>query len=88
MNDEVRLMNSEFVVFLISAFLIGVILVWWRFRGIGRRLGRMQQEIDELRWMESRLLMMGIHAKPKVERPAAEVEKEEVRQDGNGSKRP
>jgi DNA-binding transcriptional regulator of glucitol operon len=72
-------MNPEFVVILIGAFVIAVILVWWKFRVIHRRLGRMQQEINELRWMESRLFMMGINAKPEVDRPEAEAEKGVVR---------
>jgi hypothetical protein len=62
---------NQFVVFLICAFLIGVILVWRRFRAVDRRLGQMQQEINELRWMESRLLMLGMKA-PKVDHSEAD----------------
>jgi hypothetical protein len=75
-------MNPEFVVFIIGAFLTGVFLVWRRFRGVDRRLGQMQQEINELRWMESRLFMLGMNA-PKID-SEVDSDKGAVRQDANG----
>jgi hypothetical protein len=70
-------MNAEFVVFLIGAFLTGVIFVWMRFRAIDRQLRQMHQEINELRWMESRLFMLGMSA------PIADLDKGAARQDTN-----
>jgi hypothetical protein len=75
-------MNPEFVVFLICAFLTGVILVWRRFRVIDGRLGQMQQEINELRWIESRLFMLGMKA-PKVDHSEADPDEGAIRQDAN-----
>jgi hypothetical protein len=77
-------MNPEFVLFLlgIGAFLTGVILVWIRFRTIERQLGQMRQDINELRWMESRLFMLGMKA-PKANHSEADSGKGAVRQDAN-----
>jgi hypothetical protein len=79
-------MNPAFVMFLVGTFLIGVllfglILAWRKFRAIDRRLGQMQQEIHELRWLESRIFMMGINAKLKADPSETESQKDVVGQD-------
>lgn len=52
----------------IAAFLIVVILGWRKFQAVDRHLARIQQEINELRWMESRLFLMEVNAKRTVDR--------------------
>jgi hypothetical protein len=60
---------------LICAFLIAVILTWRKFRAIDGRFARMQQEINELRWMESRLFLMEVYAKNTADRTDAASQK-------------
>jgi hypothetical protein len=48
----------------VGTFLIVVILIWRRLRAIDRWFERMQREINELRWIESRLFLMGVNARP------------------------
>jgi hypothetical protein len=50
-----------------GAFLVAAILVWKKLRFIERRLGELQNEINELRTVESRLFMMALNAKSKEE---------------------
>jgi hypothetical protein len=49
-------MKPEYLMlFFVCASLIVVILARTKLRAMDRRFERMQQEINELRWMESRL---------------------------------
>ena len=50
-----------------GAFLIAAIFVWKKLRFIKKGLGKLQNEINELRTVESRLLMMALNAKSKEE---------------------
>jgi hypothetical protein len=64
-----RLMKPEYLTLsLIGAFLIVVILAWRKFHAVDRQFARMQQEINELRWMESRLFLMEVNAKGAADR--------------------
>jgi hypothetical protein len=60
-------MTIEYVALAIGAFLIVVIMIWKRLRFIGARLIEMQNELNELRTIESRLFMMALNADSKVE---------------------
>jgi len=64
-----------FVLLFILALLSALILIWRRFQKIDKRLERMQQEINELRWIESRLFLMGVNAGPPAVQAASEFRK-------------
>ena len=66
---------EDLVLFLIGAIVLVMILIWRRFRVIDRRLARMQQEINELRWIESRLFLIGVNARPGADLGEAESQK-------------
>jgi type II secretory pathway component PulM len=69
-------MKPEYVVLsFIGAFLIAVILAWRKFQAVDRQFARMQQEINELRWMESRLFLMEVNAKRAADRTDAVSQK-------------
>jgi hypothetical protein len=69
-------MKPEYLaLFFICASAIVVILAWRKFRAMDRRFERMQQEINELRWMESRLFLMEVNARPTVVGTEAESKK-------------
>jgi hypothetical protein len=71
-----RMMKPEYLVIcFIFALLIVVILAWRKFRAMDRRFERMQQEMNELRWMESRLFLMGVNASSSGVRSEAESKK-------------
>jgi hypothetical protein len=66
---------EDLVLFLIGAIVLVMILIWRRFRVIDRRLARMQQEINELRWIESRLFLIGVNARPGADLGEVESQK-------------
>ena len=69
-------MKPEYLVLVfICASLSLVILAWRKFRAIDRRFEQIQQEINELRWMESRLFLMEVNARPTVVDTEAESKK-------------
>jgi hypothetical protein len=70
-------MKPEYLVSFIFAFLIVVILAWRKFRAMDRRFERMQQEINELRWLESRLFLMEVNARSTGVRGEAQSKKRE-----------
>jgi hypothetical protein len=68
-------MEFEYLVLFILAFLLALILLWKKFRSLDKRLERMQQQINELRWIESRLFLMGVNARPTAVQAASEFQK-------------
>ena len=50
-----------------GAFLVSAIFVWKKLLFIEKGLGKLQNEINELRTVESRLFMMALNAKSKEE---------------------
>ncbi len=69
-------MKPEYLVLVfICASLSLVILAWRKFRAIDKRFEQIQQEINELKWMESRLFLMQVHARPTVVGTEAESKK-------------
>jgi hypothetical protein len=85
------------VLFLICAFLMVVILACRKLRAMDRRFERMQQEINELRWMESRLFLMEVNARPtavgteaeskkRVEEPSSSIRSKTLAPPANPSK--
>ncbi len=71
-------MLSEYEAFAVGgAFLLASIFFWKRLRFVEGRLGKLQNEINALRTIESRLFMMALIAKSKAdphsERPEGEV---------------
>jgi hypothetical protein len=69
-------MKPEYLMlFFVCASLIVVILARTKLRAMDRRFERMQQEINELRWMESRLFLMEVNARPTIVGTEAESKK-------------
>lgn len=57
-------MKSEYVALsLIGVFLVAAVLTWRKFRAVDRQFAKMQQQINEMRWMESRLFLMEVNTK-------------------------
>jgi hypothetical protein len=59
--------------------LITLILVWRKFRAVDKRFEQMKHEINELRWIESRLFLMALNPRPTA------VDAEAECQNGPGS---
>jgi hypothetical protein len=68
MNPEYLTLSFIGAFLFMSAFLIVVILARRKFHAVDKQFARLQQEINELRWMESRLFLMEVNSKRTVDR--------------------
>jgi hypothetical protein len=72
---EDRPMTIEYAAVAIGAFLIVAIMIWKRLRFINARLMKIQNELNELRTIASRLFIMALNANSKVETSKTEPNK-------------
>jgi hypothetical protein len=81
-----RPMMAEYTSFAIGVFLVVAIMVWKKLRVIDKRLTEMQNEVDELRTIESRLFIMALNANPEVSTSPERTVPENVAAESDGGK--